>query len=313
MAKLALDGLAKRRKAHAPPHTKRAQHATVHRIRSGDDCISTGSASHRLAHAVNPLVTQWRGERGLERSPTHPPLTALEDGCDFLGQPLRTYAGTRRIKPARTHRHRCLGHLRAMVQATKPTTAGQLMAQRKPVMRGWAHSHRHVVRQATCITVETAICRRLGSWATRRPPKTSGRGVAKQDVCTHNGRQGPFVGTGAGPQGHPDDLALCRAGDVPMHRQVKLTGAAHPYDPQGEGSGEERLGVKMAHPLKGRRHLRSLWQQPHGLGPVCPQQSTRRTGGHNHHGIWRTHGGRETAANRVLLHPTCPRQVQSQQ
>ena len=135
----------------------------------------------------------------------------------------------------------------------------------------------------------------------------------KQDVCTHNGRQGPFVGTGAGPQGHPDDLALCRAGDVPMHRQVKLTGAAHPYDPQGEGSGEERLGVKMAHPLKGRRHLRSLWQQPHGLGPVCPQQSTRRTGGHNHHGIWRTHGGRETAANRVLLRPTCPRQVQSQQ
>lgn len=235
MAKLALDGLAKRRKAHAPPHTKRAQHATVHRIRSGDDCISTGSASHRLAHAVNPLVTQWRGERGLERSPTHPPLTALEDGCDFLGQPLRTYAGTRRIKPARTHRHRCLGHLRAMVQATKPTTAGQLMAQRKPVMRGWAHSHRHVVRQATCITVETAICRRLGSWATRRPPKTSGRGVGSKTFARTTDAKGPSWGQARVPRGTPTTSRSVVQGTCPCTGRSNSQAQHTRMTPKGKG------------------------------------------------------------------------------
>jgi len=89
-AKLALDGLAKRRQAHSPPHTKRAQRAKVPLVRSADDGIMTGSLPALLAHAVKPLVVQWLGERGLERSPTQPPLTSLEDSVAFLGQHLRT-------------------------------------------------------------------------------------------------------------------------------------------------------------------------------------------------------------------------------
>ena len=313
MANLALDGRAKRRKAHSPPHPQRAQRAKVHRIRSGDDCSMTGSSYHLLAHAGKPLVVQLLGERGLERSPTQPPLTSREDGVDFLGQHLRTDAGTRRITPARKQRQRCLGHIRDMVQAHTHTTAGKLMAHRNPGMRGWAHSHRHVVRKATFITVETAIFRSLWSWATRRHPKKSGRWGAKQYVRTPNGRPWPFVGTGAGHQGPPYALALCRAGDVRMQRQVKITGPANPYDPQWAVDCEERLGVQMAHPLTGRRHLLSLWKHPHGLCPVCPQKITRRTGWHNHHVVWRTHGGRETADNRVLLHPNGHRQVHSPQ
>jgi RNA-directed DNA polymerase len=99
---------------------------------------------------------------------------------------------------------------------------------------------------------------------------------------------------------------------VPIQRHVKIRGAANPYDPQWEVYFEARLRVKMTHDLKGRRQLLYLWKQQHGLCPICHQKITRLTGWHNHHTIWRTYGGSDTADNRVLLHPNCHRQVHSQ-
>jgi RNA-directed DNA polymerase len=312
IANLALDGLEKLLKAHYPPNTKRAQRAKVNLVRYADDFIITGSSPELLEHEVKPLVVQFLGERGLELSPTKTHLTSIEDGFDFLGQHLRKYAGKLLIKPARKHRQTFLGHIREMVKANKQTTTGKLIAQLHPVIRGWANYHRHVVSKVVFNKVDTAIFRSLWSWATRRHPKKSGRWVAKQYFRTHNGRQWTFVGTCAGPQGQPYELVLFRAGDVPMQRHVKIKGAANPYDPQWEVYCEERLGVKMTHTLKGRRQLLYLWKHQHGLCPVCHHKITRLTGWHNHHVIWRTHGGRDTTDNRVLLHPNCHRQVHSQ-
>jgi RNA-directed DNA polymerase len=312
IANLALDGLEKRLKAHDPPNTKRAQRAQVHLVRYCDDFIITGSSYELLEHEVKPLVVQFLGDRGLDLSPTKTHLTSIEDGFDFLGQHLRKYAGKLSIKPARKNMKTFLGHVRAMVQAKKQTTAGNLIAQLNPVIRGWANYHRHVVSKVTFNQVETAIFKSLWAWATRRHPKKSRRWVAKQYFRTHQGRQWTFVGTYAHQQGPPHELALIRAGDVPIQRHVTVKGAANPYDPQGEVYVEARLGVKMTHTLKGRRQLLYLWKQPHGLWPICRQTITRLTGWHNHQRVWRTHGGREATENRVLLHPNCHRQVHSQ-
>jgi len=312
IANLALDGLEKLLKAHYPPNTKRAQRAKVNLVRYADDFIITGSSPELLEHEVKPLVVQFLGERGLELSPTKTHLTSIEDGFDFLGQHLRKYAGKLIIKPARKNRQTFLGHIREIVKANKQTTAGHLIAQLNPVIRGWANYHRHVVSKVTFIKVDTAIFKNLWSWAKRRHPKKSHRWVAKKYFRTRNGRQWTFVGTYTSQQGQAHELALFRAGDVPIQRHVKIKGTANPYDPQWEVYFEERLGVKMTHTLKGRRQLLYLWKQQHGLCPVCHQKITRLTGWHNHHVVWRTHGGRDTTENRVLLHPNCPRQVQSQ-
>jgi RNA-directed DNA polymerase len=90
------------------------------------------------------------------------------------------------------------------------------------------------------------------------------------------------------------ELTLCRAGDVPIQWHVKIAGRANPYDPQWEVYFEERLRVKMTHDLKGRRQLLYLWKQQHGLCHVCHQKITRLTGWHNHHRVWRIHGGSDT-------------------
>ena len=68
----------------------------------------------------------------------------------------------------------------------------------------------------------------------------------------------------------------------------------------------------MAGHLPGRRKLLHLWKEQGGICPVCTQKITTLTGWHNHHIVWRSKGGSDGADNRVLLHPTCHRQVHSQ-
>jgi RNA-directed DNA polymerase len=177
-----------------------------------------------------------------------------------------------------------------------------------------------VVSKKTFYRVDTAIFKVLWSWAKRRHPKTPRRWVADKSFATRNGRAWTFVGTSVDQKGKPHELTLVRAGhvggwtdlDTPIKRHVKIKGAANPYDPGWEIYFEERLGVKMAHQLKDRRQLLHLWQQQNGLCPVCHQKISRLTEWHNHHIVWRSHGGSDTADNRVLLHPNCHRQVHSQ-
>jgi RNA-directed DNA polymerase len=103
------------------------------------------------------------------------------------------------------------------------------------------------------------------------------------------------------------DIALTR-----VSRHVKIRGVANPYDSEWEQYFEQRLGVRMARTLKGRRTLLYLWRQQDGLCPVCNQKITKLTGWHSHHIIRRSDGGSDGAQNRVLLHPECHRQVHSQ-
>jgi len=91
-----------------------------------------------------------------------------------------------------------------------------------------------------------------------------------------------------------------------------IKAAANPYDPAWEVYFEERLGVKMEANLRGRRRLLNLWKAQNGLCPICHQKITHLIGWHNHHIVWRSLGGSDKADNRVLLHPTCHRQVHNQ-
>ena len=52
--------------------------------------------------------------------------------------------------------------------------------------------------------------------------------------------------------------------------------------------------MKMAGTLVGRWTLRLLWKEQGGICPVCNQKITTVTGWHNHHIVWRTHGGKDT-------------------
>jgi RNA-directed DNA polymerase len=118
-----------------------------------------------------------------------------------------------------------------------------------------------------------------------------------------------FFGTAKDKDGKPTRNLLCRASAIPITRYTKMKGDCNPYDPTWEIYLEKRLGVKMEQTLRGRRRLLYLWKEQGGLCPVCRQPMTHVTGWHNHHIVYKTLGGTDSAENRVLIHPNCHKQV----
>ena len=106
-------------------------------------------------------------------------------------------------------------------------------------------------------------------------------------------------------------VTLVQAGKVPIVRHIKIKASANPYDPQWEHYFELRLDAKMGLDLRVTPAPLSLWRSQNGVCPVCQQTITHSTGWENHHIIWRVYGGSDQLENRVLLHPTCHKQVHS--
>jgi RNA-directed DNA polymerase len=243
----------------------------------------------------------------LELSPEKTHLTHIEDGFDVLGQNVRKYNGKLLIKPSKKSVKRFLAKVRKLIHANRQAPAGQVIAILNPVIRGWSQYHQHVVSKAIFSQVDHAIFQTLWRWAVRRHPNKSKRWIKQKYFKAVEDRHWVFHGSYNGKK-----WSLSRAAEVSIQRHIKVRSTANPYDPAWEVYFEQRLGVKMADDLRGRRQLIRLWREQEGLCPLCQQKITQLTGWHNHHRIWRSLGGSDHAENRVLLHPNCHQQVHSQ-
>jgi RNA-directed DNA polymerase len=311
MANLTLDGLEKLIREKYPRGKRQRQKAKVNLVRYADDFIITGASREILEDEVKPLVETFLQARGLELSQEKTRITHLADGFDFLGQNIREYNGKVLTKPSRENIKTFLTKVREVIKGNKQATAGHLISILNPIIRGWANYHRHGASKETFVKIDHAIFQALWQWAKRRHPRKGRRWIKKKYFRTEGNRSWVFYGELEARRGKSCHTRLFRASDTPIKRHVKIRGKANPYDPEWEIYFEERLGVKMADDLKGRRQLLRLWQEQDGICPVCHQKITKLTGWHNHHLVWRTHGGSDKAENRVLLHPNCHNQVHS--
>lgn len=309
LANLALDGLESVLAARYPKGTRAGKRAKVNLVRYADDFIVTGATQDLLEHDVKPLVERFMGERGLRLSPEKTVITHISAGFDFLGQNVRKYNGKILIKPSRKSVKTLLGNVRDIVKDNKQVTAGQLIWRLNPLIRGWALYHRHVVSKATFNQVDHAIFECIWRWARRRHPKKGSSWVRNKYFRSQGNRHWVFSGEIRGAEGRVRPVTLFASTSLPIQRHVKVREHANPYDPAWEVYFEERLGVAMARTLVGRHKLLYLWTEQGGLCPVCNQRITTLTGWHNHHIVWRSHGGSDGAENRVLLHPTCHTRV----
>ena len=288
------------------------QRTKVHVIRFADDFIITGTTPAFLKQEVYPLVEQFLAERGLELSPTKTQITHIEEGFDFLGTHVRKYHGRLLCTPAKKNVHAFLEKVRHLVKHHQQATAGHLILQLNPVIRGWAQYHQHSASKRTFAHVDHQIFTLLGQWARRRHPKHTRWWIKDKYFRSENGNNWVFFGQVLTAKGALHDVRLFRATSVPIRRHTKVKGDANPYDPQWEPYFEARWGLRMAHNLRGRRQLLHLWKEQEGLCAVCHQRITELTGWHSHHLVWRAHGGSDRPENRVLLHPHCHAQVHSQ-
>jgi RNA-directed DNA polymerase len=143
---------------------------------------------------------------------------------------------------------------------------------------------------------------------TKKTPH-KGKKWIKKYFRTVGNRHWVFFGTITEKNGETHEVQLRTAASTPIQRHVKVRKDANPYDPDWEPYFEHRLDVKTVKNLQGKRRLIHLWREQQGLCPLCHQKITTLTGWHSHHIIWRVYGGSDIAANRVLLHPNCHRQL----
>lgn len=312
LANLALDGLEKQLREQYPAGTAKSRKAQVNLVRYADDFIITGRTKERLEEEVKPLVEAFMRERGLELSLEKTRITPIEDGFDFLGQNVRKYHGKMLIKPSKKNVKTFLANLREIIKGNKQATAYNLIRMLNPRIRGWANYHRHIASKKTFVRVDDAIFKGLWQWAVRRHPKKSRHWIAAKYFGTSGNRHWQFFGEASDDEGQPVSNRLFHAASTPIKRHTKIKGRANPYNPEWEVYLEERLGVKMASNLQGKRTLHYLWLEQNGLCPICNQKITQLTGWHNHHIVWRVMGGSDGVENRVLLHPQCHAQVHAQ-
>jgi RNA-directed DNA polymerase len=268
-------------------------------VRGADDFLITGRTPAVLAQEVKPLGEGFVKERGLTLSVEQTRLTHIAQGMDLLGPHIRKDRGQFLVIPSQKNRRALLEKIRALIRSHQPATAGSLIVQLNPRIRGGATSHRHCASTRTFSKIDDAISQALWRWARRRHPHKSRRGIAHNYFTPRGRRPWVFHGTTVGPKGEGKGHALRKAADMPLRRHTTLQAAAHPDDPQGEVYCEQRLGVAMEAHLQGRRRLRHLWKEPKGICPVCQQRITTWTGWHNPHIVWRALGGSDLAANRV--------------
>ena len=309
LANLTLDGLERKLREKYPKASDKSRKAKANLVRFADDLIITGSSKELLESEVKPLVEDFLKERGLELSAEKTQITHVETGFDFLGQQVRKCHGKIIIKPSAKSVTTFLSKVREVIKANAQAKTGHLIAQLNPIIRGWANYHRSACSKRTFVKVDHAIFQTLWRWARRRHPNKPRRWVKDKYFHHIDQRKWVFCGEAIGRQGKPYRVRLFSAAEVAIKRHRKIKGEANPYDPAWEMYFEQRLGVKMASDLKGRRQLLYLWREQNGLCPVCRQPITNLTGWHNHHLVWKSHGGSDTADNRVLLHPNCHHQV----
>jgi RNA-directed DNA polymerase len=285
----------------------------VHLVRYADDFIITGTSKDLLRDEVQPLVAHFLQERGLELSHEKTSITHVEDGFDFLGQNVRRYGTKILLKPSRKNVKAFLAKIDDVIQHEGGyLTAGQLIQQLNPKIRGWALYHRHASSARTFARVDDVIFKKLWRWARRRHRGKSAAWVKKKYFTGPGDGRWWFRGAVSDGEGGYHTLFLVRARSTSIRRHVKIKGAANPYDPVWELYFEERLATQMARTLTGCGTARYLWLEQHGRCLVCGQPLTLEAGWHVHHLVWRTHGGTNLLDNLVLLHPNCHRQVHSE-
>ena len=252
LANVTLDGLERLLAEHFPP--KRAPYPQVFLIRYADDFLITGRDRSLLETRVKPLVEAFLQERGLTLSPEKTVVTHINEGVDFLGQHLRTFGGRLRITPSAKNVHAFLDKVRVHIRKNRQATAGELIEQLNPMIRGWAAYHRHVSSWRTYVQVDAAIFKAVWAWARRRHPNKGARWVRKQYFHTVGNRHWVFTGTVPSQDGTRVTVRLFAATSYRFQRHTKVKAHANPYDPAWQAyfvqRRARRSGSQTAQPVR---------------------------------------------------------------
>ena len=283
-------------------------------IRFADDFCVTGYSKAFLENEVKPLIETFLAPRGLELSQEKTRITHINEGFDFLGQHFRKYKGKLLIQPSKKNLWSFLDKVRQCIKHHRSSSQLSLIKQLNPIISGWANYHRHIAAKKTFSKVDNFIWNWLWRWAKRRHPMKSPYWVYAKYYKPQAHRTWVFACDDDQllANGKPKRVVLRRATDTPIRRHLKIKAEANPFDPAWNVYFEKRLAYKMKSSLWGRKKLLSLWTKQTGHCPHCRQLISQETSWHVHHLLPKSQGGDDRASNLTMMHPSCHRQLHSQ-
>lgn len=278
----------------------------IHLIRYADDFIITCDNEDLLKYKIKPAIVQFLNIRGLELSQEKTFITHIDKGFDFLSQHLRKYNGKLLIKPSVKSVSKFLRNIKKEIRIRNTSPALRVLQRLKPMIRGWAMYHRHIVAKEKFQMIDHMIWWMLWRWACRRHSSRKNTVWIKQRYfIRHEGQDWTFFALDK----NGNTETLIRARNIKIQRHPKIKGSANPYDKEDEIYFEMRIAKSMLNKLEGKRRLRFLYEKQFGRCQVCNQAITSTTGWHVHHIIPKYLGGSDKWDNLVMLHPICHIQV----
>jgi RNA-directed DNA polymerase len=315
LANWTLDGL-QRLLAERFANTPKGQgKSKVHLVRYADDFLITGTSKELLRDQVQPLVTHFLKDRGLELSHEKTQITHVEAGFDFLGQNVRRYrCGKVLTKPSSPSVKTFLSKIQETIDKSGCLTAGVMIQRLNQQIKGWTMYHRYAASKRTFKYVDHRIFQMLWRWCRRRHPPKNRKWIMTTYFRQDGHRHWVFTGTLLNQKGQGEPIQLMEAAKVRIIRYVKIRSAVNPYDPKWELYLEARLGWQLTQTLTGRSRIEYLWKEQEGRCRVCGQPlRIAEEDCQIHHRIWRSRGGPDTADNTELMHANCHRQIHVQE
>ncbi|MDE2608667.1 MAG: group II intron reverse transcriptase/maturase [Burkholderiales bacterium] len=311
LANIALNGLESELVAHlgAKLGKGKARKLKVNVVRYADDFVITGVSKDVLENEVRPWVEAFLAVRGLQLSEEKTRIVHIGEGFDFLGWNFRKYSGTLLIKPSKKNTQAFYRKVAETIGNNMTVKQEKLIRLLNPMLRGWAQYHSPVVAKQAYSRMEHLIFQRLWRWAKRRHSNKNTDWVKKKYFHTVGKRNWVFATPAVRKDGSKGLLELYQISGTVIQRHKKVKGDFSPFDPSMEQYGEELRQKRME---KSRSYLRqwfSLYSSQQGNCALCGEALEFDNGWHDHHLVYKMHGGTNALSNRVLLHPNCHRQV----
>jgi RNA-directed DNA polymerase len=315
LANWTLDGLQRLLAERFASTPKGQGKSKVHLVRYADDFLITGTSKELLRDQVQPLVSHFLNERGLELSHEKTRITHVEEGFDFLGQDVRRYrCGKVFTKPSSRNVKTFLTKIQETIDNSSSLTAGEMIRRLNQQIKGWTMYHRYAASKRTFNYVDHRIFQMVWRWCRRRHPKKGRRWIKTTYFRQDGHRHWVFTGRLLSQKGQGGPIQLMAAAQVRIIRYVKIRSAVNPYDPQWELYLEARLGWQLTQTQTGRGRIEYLWKDQQGRCRVCGQPlRIAEEDCQIHHRIWRSRGGPDTADNMELMHVNCHRQIHVQE
>src|SRR4051794_20071334 len=168
----------------------------VHLVRYADDFLITGTSKELLRDRVQPLVTHFLKERGLELSHEKTRITHVEAGFDFLGQNVRRYrCGKVLTKPSSPSVKTFLSKIRETIDNSGSQTAGAMIRRLNQQIKGWTMYHRYAASKRTFTYVDHRIFQMVWRGCRRRHQKKNQKWIKKKYFRNDGHRHWVFTGT----------------------------------------------------------------------------------------------------------------------